>query len=968
MKEKKYIFEEGLDPAKIEAIEHTDGALLIIAGPGSGKTKTLVEKVVYLITVKDVQPENILIATFTQKAANELITRISNRILDLGIKVNLNEVYIGTLHSIFLRILEEYREFTRLSKNYRLLDDFELIYFIYEHIKEFEKIENFSELLKEGFISSWDKAQIILKYVSKVSEEMIDIQELISSEIIEIKVIGELTKKYQELLASENCLDFTTIQTETYELLKSHPAVLNKIQEKIKYMMIDEYQDTNTVQEMIIFKILNPATNNICVVGDDDQGLYRFRGASIRNILEFPKNFKKGECKLVTLTTNYRSHPQIIDFYSQWINECKWEIDSKVFRYDKKIKPKDYEFDSYSSVVKISSDDSFEEWQNNTLTFINYLKDNELLNDYNQIAFLFKSVKNDNVIALAEYLEQNGINVFSPRSALFFERPEIKLMLGALIFIFPNLFDDLKWNENANLEIWEYYQECKMFFANEVRKNKGLHTELLKWCNSKAKEHTPLLSNTDYSFSTLFYQLLKFTSFSNYLDVELNDKAYNLRAIYNLGLLSKLLTKFEYLNNITIFTVKNYKKVLQKFFNQYLRFLKEGGIEEFEDFEEYAPSGCVSFMTIHQSKGLEFPIVVVGSLNLTPRKQYDEIDVVLQSKYYRKEAFEPIEQTKFFDFYRLFYTAFSRPQNLLVLSANIKEGRGKSPSKYFEKLFNQLPDWNDENSNLCNLELERLKPVNIKKQYAFTSDILLYENCPYQYKFYKELDYSPVRIQGTMFGTLVHQTIEDIHKAVLRGERELISDDNINDWFNHNYNSLSKSLKTYLGEGQIEAAKKQVLNYKEKHKNDWDRIKEAEVDVSLVKEDYILNGKIDLIRGENDSVEIIDFKSEKKKPDVNNSIDREKLNRYRRQLEVYAHIVEGRIGLKVSKMHLYYTGEESGNPYITYGNDKVNINNTIATFDKIVSEIEAKSFKRPVERMCEKLCGDCDMRFYCRMK
>lgn len=621
---------------------------------------------------------------------------------------------------------------------------------------------------------------------------MIDIQELISSEIIEIKVIGELTKKYQKLLASENCLDFTTIQTETYELLKSHPSVLNKIQEKIKYMMIDEYQDTNTVQEMIIFKILNPVTNNICVVGDDDQGLYRFRGASIRNILEFQKNFKKGECNLVTLTTNYRSHPKIIDFYSQWINECKWEIDSKVFRYDKKIKPKDYEFDSYSSVVKISSDNSLEEWQNNTLTFINYLKDNELLNDYNQIAFLFKSVKNDNVIALAEYLEQNGINVFSPRSALFFERPEIKLMLGALIFIFPNLFDDLKWNENANLEIWEYYQECKMFFAKEVRKNKGLHTELLKWCNSKAKEHTPLLSNTDYSFSTLFYQLLKFTLFSNYLDVELNDKAYNLRAIYNLGLLSKLLTKFEYLNNITIFTVKNYQKVLQKFFNQYLRFLKEGGIEEFEDFEEYAPSGCVSFMTIHQSKGLEFPIVVVGSLNLTPRKQYDEIDVVLQSKYYRKEAFEPIEQTKFFDFYRLFYTAFSRPQNLLVLSANIKEGRGKSPSKYFEKLFNQLPDWNDENSNLCNLELERLKPVNIKKQYAFTSDILLYENCPYQYKFYKELDYSPVRIQGTMFGTLVHQTIEDIHKAVLRGERELISDDNIKDWFNHNYNSLSK--------------------------------------------------------------------------------------------------------------------------------------------------------------------------------
>jgi DNA helicase-2/ATP-dependent DNA helicase PcrA len=159
---------------------------------------------------------------------------------------------------------------------------------------------------------------------------------------------------------------------------------------------------------------------------------------------------------------------------------------------------------------------------------------------------------------------------------------------------------------------------------------------------------------------------------------------------------------------------------------------------------------------------------------------------------------------------------------------------------------------------------------------------------------------------------------------------------------------------------------KQILNYRDKNNGQWDKIVEAEVDVSLVKQGYILKGTIDLIRGENGTVELIDFKSGSK-PDVNATDNRTKgtLDRYRRQLEVYAHLVEERTGYKVSKMHLHYPKEENGNPNITFNKNERTINKTIESFDKIVENIEKKNFDNSHITRNTKQCGDCDMRYYC---
>lgn len=954
------------NPAQLEAIETTEGPLLIIAGPGSGKTFTLVERIVHLITEKNVTPESLFVVTFTEKAAHELTTRISNRLNEIKVRFNLNEMYLGTFHSICLRWLEEHREFTRLKRNFSMMDEFDQKYFIYQRMAEYEEIPDIGLVVGEPDQSRWAKTGNLVKWINTVSEEALDPQVLIGGNDPAVRVLGMCAELYQRQLEEANALDFSTIQYEALKLLRNHPQVRDVLRKKIAYLMVDEYQDTNTIQEMILFELAGEEHPNLCVVGDDDQGLYRFRGATIRNILQFKDRFPEGVCKQVNLTVNYRSHPDIIEFYNDWTDEQDWTVGEKTFRFHKDIEPRDGEFPDVPGVIKIAGI-SQEDYHKQVLVFLHTLRDKGHLTDWNQVAFLFRSVKNEKAVALSRFLERNGIAVYSPRSNQFFEREEIRLMIGMLIFLFPQFPDVRKWKADAHLRIWDYYdRDCFELATLELRKPEN--EDLLKWSRGIARNHMVLRKNTDYGFSGLFYQLLQFPMFSRYLGEDLLHGGINdTRAMRNLATLSKLLAKFEYLHNIVVLSPEYLEKNLRNLFNQFFHFLKEGGIDEYEDQQDYAPSGCVSFFTVHQSKGLEFPVVIVGSMEATPRKQYSELDEILEGGYLSRPPYEPLKYTKDFDFRRLFYTAFSRAQNLLVLACHVKDakGAGKTPSKYFTGQFNELTDWRHPSFKPADLPLATIKEINVKMEYSFTSHLTVYENCAEQYRFFRELEFTPIRTNPILFGTLVHQTIEDIHKTVLRGEESRLSADQVGAWFDTNYAYLTKRERVYLTPFLKEIALGQVLRYYNRNEGDWSHLKEAEVDVSLVKDDYILSGKVDLIVGEDNTVELVDFKAEKK-PDVNNPEDRAKLDRYRRQLEVYAHIVEERTGQQVSKTHLYYTSEETGNPYVTFDKDNRSINKTIQTFDDVVRRIESRDFAIPARPA--KLCEACDIRHYCDRK
>lgn len=957
--------------AQKEAIKTTEGPLLLIAGPGTGKTFTLVQRIVYLIKEKKLKPEEVMIATFTDKAAKELVTRITNELDKLSIPMNLNDMYVGTFHSICLRIIKEHLEYTRVKKNYRMLDQFDQKYMIFQHINTFKNLPYYDSLFTHN-MGSWRQADKIASYVSGLFEELVDIDEMLEDDDPEILAIANIMKEYQHIMEEENLIDFTSIPTEAYRLLSDNPEILNEIRNQIKYIMVDEYQDTNYIQEKIVF-LLAGDKKNICVVGDDDQGLYRFRGATIRNILEFPSHFSKDECKQINLSVNYRSEKDIINFYNKWMQKpdlFNW----RNFRFPKKIVPGKKKCSTKTTVFKCSGKNDLDEWCKNIYHFITDLKKRGILKDYNQVAFLCRSVKNNRVLELIRYLEENKVPVYSPRSEMFFERKEVRELLGVLIMCFPNYFLRLKTNSfpitsNQYLEFYQFYRErCIKPAQKLMQRNKDLKT----WHEGILRVHSSLTKNTDYAFTGLLYQLLQFEPFKSYIGVNFGGSVIDERAARNISILSSVLGKYEYLHGIEIFSAKNIVKTAEMFFNMYLKFLYDGGITEYEDDSEYAPSGCVSFMTIHQSKGMEFPVVMVDSLYERPAAKNEGIIGKVEAKYFHRPAFEDYNDIKYFDFWRLYYTAFSRAQNLLVLTCNECGGSWRTPSRAFENCYKDLKNF--DMVDLSDVVLEEVRPVNLKQTFSFTSHIELYETCSLQYKFFKELGFTRIRVGATLFGTLVHETIEDIHRAAMRHEEETITPANVKQWLNTNYSTLSKREHSYLGAKQIDAAYNQVLRYVnrmetgiglfyggvEAKKSLWSHIQDAEVDVSLVKPNYILKGTVDLIRGDGETVEIVDFKSEKKPEDLMTS---DSLSRYKRQLEVYAHLVEEKSGKKVSRMHLYYTGEEKTEPTVTFEKSNESIETTIKKFDKVVSKIQNHDFSKG--SINQRVCHDCDMRYYC---
>ncbi len=206
----------GANPAQLDAITTTEGPLLIIAGPGSGKTFTLVERIVYLLTAKNIAPEHIMVVTFTNKAAKELTTRISNRLEQIGVSFNLNEMYLGTFHSICLRWLKDYQDFTRLKRDFTTFDEFDQHYFVYQHFSKFEELEDLIYVAGNPKSIRWDRSEQLMKWINTVAEEAIDVEPLLSAPDEAIQALGRCAQLYYAQLEEDNALDFSTIQREGY--------------------------------------------------------------------------------------------------------------------------------------------------------------------------------------------------------------------------------------------------------------------------------------------------------------------------------------------------------------------------------------------------------------------------------------------------------------------------------------------------------------------------------------------------------------------------------------------------------------------------------------------------------------------------------------------------------------------------------------------------------------------------------
>ena len=935
-----------------EAIDTIHGSLLISAGPGTGKTATLVNRYANMVLNHGISPENIMISTFTEKASKELITRISSQIPDL----NLNEMYIGTFHSICLRIVRDNIGFIpELKKGFTLMDDFDQKYFIYQNFHYgFGGLSSFRSL-PLGNRGIWEKSSLLSTLFNDMTEKLIRTEELLASTDNQLIALGEAKVHYDRLLQSHNRLDFATIQAIAYQLFFNNIDIRKKYQELFQYMMIDEYQDTNSIQEKLVFML--SSSNNICVVGDDDQSMYRFRGATVKNILEFKEKFPEGSCKEVKLTINYRSAPEIIDFYNKWMNDYandffawgKYRIEKEIIPCkDKTVKK------STPPVLKIQGD-TVTSWSENIYSFLQKMHSDGYISNYNQVAFLFRSVSNDKAKSLAHFLEDKGIPVYSPRSKMYFEREEVKAAIGILLSLFSDfeeslLEDDSSWFE----DMVSYYDSC-LSIAYDLM-DEDVHLE--EWISYRRNELGSLKGATDFAFTQLLYQMFSFEYFSNILDTDLSSGVADQRAVRNLATLTNIFAKFESVEKVEVISSDRKVNILKKLFRTFLRFMLKGGIEEYQDESEYAPSGCVSFMTIHQSKGMEFPVVITDSLYDSPRSDSNTLISQISNKDPNINTYEPEDAIKYFDFWRRYYVAFSRAEELLLLTTPVKSsGHSQSPSRFFASAWNDIDDYNAKDWSFEEFNFSQVKNTDLRQSYAFTTDISKYERCSIEYKMFRELGFSEIRVGSTLFGSLVHHTIEDVHNAILRNEVETI-ESNISDWFEDNYQGLILSEHSYLAPSAKAAALRYVKNYFNNSQDMWANIREAEVKLSCPVGDFILNGEVDMLRGEGDTVEIVDFKT----GDKPSSITDEMLVSYQKQLQVYAHLVEQKYGVEVSKMKLYYLSAEN-NPIISFDKDSGKIDNMVKEFAEIVDKIESHNYSTRTSN--SSICKDCDMRYYC---
>ena len=286
---------EGLNKEQMEAVTHLDGPLLILAGAGSGKTRVITYRIAYMMKKHNVAPSSILAITFTNKAANEMRQRIEGLVGDRS-----KYIWCGTFHSIFARLLRRHAELLGYSQNFSIIDSDDQLKLIKEAMKELD------------IADSQFKPKSVQIEISNAKNKFVGVEEyqLLAGKEYFLGVVARIYKRYQEKLVANNAMDFDDILVNMVKLLDQNPDICELYRAKFRYIMVDEYQDTNETQYRAVMKLAS-GSGNICVVGDDDQSIYSFRGADVRLILKFEKDFPGA--KVIKLEENYRSTKTILD-------------------------------------------------------------------------------------------------------------------------------------------------------------------------------------------------------------------------------------------------------------------------------------------------------------------------------------------------------------------------------------------------------------------------------------------------------------------------------------------------------------------------------------------------------------------------------------------------------------------------------------------------------------------------------
>ena len=561
---------EGLNDKQYEAVINTDGPCLVIAGAGSGKTKVLTHKIAYLLNEKNIKPWNILAITFTNKAANEMKSRVETLVGEAA-----KEIWMGTFHSICVKILRNFIDRIGYEKSFIIFDTSDQKTLVKECLKSLD--------IDDKMFT--DRA--VLTEISNAKNEMLEPVQyaMRAGGDYRKEKIARVYAMYQQKLKENNAVDFDDIINLTIKILAENPDVLEYYNDKFKYILVDEYQDTNKSQFTLV-TMLAAKYGNITVVGDNDQGIYSFRGADISNILNFEKDFPG--TKIIKLEQNYRCTGNIL-------NAANAVIKNNVVKYEKKLWTEndigelpnffcgDNEYDEATYVVE----------QINRLRREEYLK-------YSDFAVLYRM--NAQSRAIEDILRREDIPYKIIGGLKFYERKEIKDIIAYLRLIY-NPSDNLslkriinepkrgvgktsidnisKLSDSSNISMYEIIKNSADFGLNRVFVNTRDFIEQMEYLMAKKDE---------LKISELIKETLNKTGYTKALENENSVEAET--RIQNLE---------EFLTVAMEFDEESAENSLGEFLEGITLSSDIDGMEDEED--------SVTLMTLHSAKGLEFPVV-----------------------------------------------------------------------------------------------------------------------------------------------------------------------------------------------------------------------------------------------------------------------------------------------------------------------------------------------------------------------
>lgn len=561
---------KGLNNKQHEAVINTEGPCLVIAGAGSGKTKVLTHKIAYLIGEKNVAPWSILAITFTNKAANEMKERITNLIGDMA-----NDMWMGTFHSICVRILRRNIDRIGFNSSFIIFDTSDQRTLVKQCLKDLQIDDKLFN----------DRA--VLSEISNAKNEMLDPAQYLARANNDFRKekIGAVYELYQKRLKENNAIDFDDIINFTIQILNENPDVLEYYANKFHYILVDEYQDTNKSQFTLI-TLLAKTHGNITAVGDNDQGIYSFRGADITNILNFEKDFPG--TKIIKLEQNYRCTKNILKAANSVIknNENK---------YDKKLWTDNEE----GNLPKVYSADNEYDEGTYIVNQIEHLKREEYYK-YSDFAVLYRM--NTQSRAIEDILRREDIPYKIVGGLKFYERKEIKDIIAYLRLVHnpadnislqriinepkrgigkTSLDNVTKVANEANTSMYEVIKHAEQYGLNRVYLKSREFIEIMESLIEQ-KEKLPI--------SKLIPLILKKTGYVKALEDENTTEAEN--RIANLEEFLTVAIEFE-------------EETAENGLSEFLEGITlSSDIDNMEDEEE-----SVTLMTLHSAKGLEFPVV-----------------------------------------------------------------------------------------------------------------------------------------------------------------------------------------------------------------------------------------------------------------------------------------------------------------------------------------------------------------------